>query len=629
MASTLKFMLGLVPSAENIEKKNNELLEEYNKLQEFIKSEKLARFNQLTNFIGSKEFADKKNYYQSLVFNGSDEQKKETHYLTQKKSQEVKFYYKYKSSADHALFEKMDGSKTIDDYEKLKAFIESPQFKKVEEYMKDKKKFEKTQEFQKYQEYKALSVNSSFINYFKFVKDKASNDYINLQNSPKIAVYEALEKYVLSGEFTSLKNSLKKKEFHASDAYRKFTEYKQLKKSKELANYYKMAKSPFLTDFKKLNGSEELKFYKELESFVKSPEYAAKKKEIESLRFENTDEYAKLKDYNNQTKSAEIKGYYRIKASKELDEYIRINNSKLIPDYEALEKYIISDEFKNRKTYLLDTKKWEKTDEYKEFVELETLKKDQQIVWYLKIKDSKKFDEVKAWNLIFEDDFTTGKLDSSKWITKYFYGEVLLNDTYALPGEKHLFNNDKNLQINGSSLKINTRKEKVSGKEWNPLLGFYPREFEFTSGIINTGSSFRTKYGKIEAKIKINPASGVLHAFWLSGETMVPQIDIFKCIDNKLYLSSFWGDPTKAENIQKDSSAVSAGIIKGKYMIFTFEWSPETMNWKFNNQLIKSQTNNIPSCEMYVSINSGVVADNADVASAGLEVDWIRCYQKN
>jgi hypothetical protein len=622
-------MLGLTPGTDSIETKNLALAKEYAELQEFSKSEMLARYEYLTKYISSKEFSDKKQQICSLIFKGSVEEKKEKEYLAQKKSKDVTFYYKYKSAPAYVLFQKMDGSKEIAEYEKLKAFIESTSYKKVEAYMKDPKKFEKTQEYQKFQEYKALAENPSFIHYFKFIKDKKYNDFKNLYKSPKITELEALGKYIGSNEFATAKSSLKGDAFKASEAYRKFNEYTKLKKSSEIRNYYKLANSPLFADYKKLNLSEELNFFNELEAFVKSPAYSNKKKEIESLRFENTDEYAKSLDFKKQSNAREIKGYYKAKASKELLEYNRIAKSKLIPEYEELEKYIQSDGFKDRKAYLLDAKKWEKTDEYKASAEWEALKKDPKIGWYFKVKDSNKFDGLKAWNLLFEDDFTSGKVDKNKWITKYFWGEVLLNDTYALPGEKHLFNGEKNIQCNNTALKISTRKEKITGKEWNPALGFFPHEFDFTSGIINSGSSFRTKYGKIEAKIKLNPSKGVMHAFWLAGETIVPQIDIFKCCNNRLYFSTFWGNPAQSDSLKNDTKSMSCGFIKDKYFIYTLEWSPKSIVWKINGLVVKTQENNIPDSEMFVSVNSGVVADDAEVSAANLEIDWIRCYQKN
>jgi beta-glucanase (GH16 family) len=228
---------------------------------------------------------------------------------------------------------------------------------------------------------------------------------------------------------------------------------------------------------------------------------------------------------------------------------------------------------------------------------------------------------------VFEDEFNSGKLDRNKWLTRYFWGEVFLHDSYALPGEKHLFTDGKNLELSGSAVKIVTRSEKISGKEWIPSLGFYPKDFNYTSGIICSGSSYRTKYGKFEAKIKLDASKGVLHAFWLTGDTIVPQIDIFNCSNNKLFLSTFWGNPTDANGIQKDTASISASKFTGKFFIFSFEWTPDKMIWRINDVDVKTQTSNIPNEPLYVVFNSGVVGDQPQIPTR-LEVDWIRCYQR-
>jgi hypothetical protein len=625
---SLKFMLGLYPKTEAIEKQNQDLLKEYKDLQEYSKSEELARYQFLDQFINSQEFTQRVQYYKNLIFKGSTEEQKEKEYTSLKHSKDVKFYYKFKNSDAYKQYLQLDGSSTINDYEHLKAFVESPQYKKVEEYMKDKKKFEKTKEFQRFTEYKSLAVNPSFINYFKFIGDKAYNDFKKLFKSSAVVEFEALEKYILSNEFTALKNSMKKKEFIKTEAYQKFHEYLKQKKSREIRNYYRLIKSEKLGDYRKLHDSDELKYFKELEAFAKSPDYAQKKREIEAQRFELTEEYRKMQEFKRQSAMPSIKGYYKLKASAELADFKRIDGSKLIPDYEAREKYIHSQEFKDKKVYLLDSKKWLKTEEYKQQQEYLQLKKTPKIIWYYKIKDSDKFDEIKRWSMVFDDDFDSGKIDKSKWLTRYFWGEVLLGDTYALPGEYHLFTENKNFEFNGSSLKIITKNEQIKGKEWNPAIGFYPRDFNFTSGIINTGSSFRMKFGKIEAKIKIDASKEVAHAFWLAGEKAVPQIDIFKYFNNKLTLNTFWGSPEKNENISSDSISLSASSFKDKYFIYTLEWLPGKLIWKINNQVIKTQTNHIPEEEMYVVLNSGVYSEQVNAVPAKLEIDWIRCYKQ-
>jgi beta-glucanase (GH16 family) len=622
-SSTLKFLLGLYPSTEQIEKKRDELIKEFEKLNRVATSDEIVRYEYLDRFVNSSEFADKKRYYQTLVFKNSDEEQKEKEYLRLKNSHDIKFYYKFKSSEPYNLFKSMDGSKEVTDFEAIKTFIESPEYKKVEDYMKDKKKWERTEEFQKLQEYNSLLRSPTYKNYFKFIRAKEFNNFKKLVDSQELKAYQERESFVGSHEFLSAKAS---KDFKQSDAYRKFLEFNQWKKSSLYKDYFKLAKSDALFDYNKLNNSNELKHFTELEASI--PQLNNEKRRIESLRFEQTDEFRKLQEYKRLNASKRIQSYYKTKTSKELIEFNSLEKSNLIPDYEKLEKTILSDEFKKQKAYLLDNKKWEKTDEFRQQSEYLSLKKSANVIWYYKTKDSTKFDELKNWNVAFEDDFNSGSLNRNNWLTRYFWGEVLLHDTYALPGEKHLFTDGKNIEFMGSTLKLITRNEKVNGKEWVPAIGFFPKDFNYTSGLISSGSSFRTKYGKIEAKVKLDGSNGVLHAFWLAGDTIVPQIDIFKCYDNKLFLSTFWGNPADKNGIQRDTASISAKKFAGKFFIFSLEWSPEKMVWKINDLEVKTQTSNIPNEPMYIVMNSGVVSDSPQVPTR-MEVDWVRCYHRN
>jgi len=623
MNSSLKFLLGLYPSTDQIEKQRDELIKEFEKLSRVATSDEIVRYEYLDKFVNSSEFADKKRYYESLVFKGSNEEQKENEYLRLKKSHEVKFYYKFKASPSYSLFKSMDGSKEVTDFETLKTFIESTEYKKVEDYMKDKKKWEKTEEYQKMEEFKLLSQNSAYKNYYKFIRAKGYANFKKLVDSPELKAYQERENFIGSSDFLTAKGS---KEFKQSDAYRKFLEFQQWKKSSLYKDYFKLAKDQGLYDYNNLNNSNEIKHYEELKASL--PQLNDAKRRIEALKFEQTEEFRKLQGYKRLASSQRIKSYFKTKTSNELSDYINLDKSNLIPDYEKLEKYIQSEEFRKQKAYLLDRKKWEKTDEYRQLQEFLSLKKSINVVWYYKHKDLNKYDEIKTWSLSFEDHFNSGSLNRNVWLTRYFWGEVLLHDTYALPGEKHLFTDGKNIEFMGSSLKLVTRNEKVNGKEWIPSTGFLPRDFNYTSGLICSGNNFRTKYGKIEAKIKLDGSNGVLHAFWLAGDTIVPQIDIFKCYNNKLYLSTFWGNPAETSGIQRDTTSISASKFAGKYIIFSLEWSPEKMVWRINNVEVKIQVSNIPGDSMYLVLNSGVVGDSPQVPTR-LEVDWFRCYQRN
>ena len=193
--------------------------------------------------------------------------------------------------------------------------------------------------------------------------------------------------------------------------------------------------------------------------------------------FESTAEAKKLSEFKQLDASEEIKDYYKFKGSKELANFKNIDGSSRLARFNELKEYTSSKEFAERKAYLLDKKRFEKSEEYREFEEYEKLKKDADIIWYFKVKDSNKFDILKHRELIFSDEFDSDKLDAKKWITNYYWGEKLLKDRYSIETDLQFYTEKENFEVRNSFLKIITKPQKINGKSWSPVNGFTTKEF--------------------------------------------------------------------------------------------------------------------------------------------------------
>jgi beta-glucanase (GH16 family) len=233
---------------------------------------------------------------------------------------------------------------------------------------------------------------------------------------------------------------------------------------------------------------------------------------------------------------------------------------------------------------------------------------------------------LKTWKLSFEDHFADDKLDSKKWMTRHYWGDQLLDSNYSLPGDQHCSTDGKNISLSDSKLSIVTKNQNASGFSWNSASGFIYRDFSYTSGVINTGKSFRHAYGKIEDKIRI-PKGNAYHAFWLAGERMLPQINIFKYSKKKFHLGNFWGNMFVPNGLNKDITTVT-GAFAGKFYIFSLEWTPKQLEWKINGRVFKTMYRGIPSEPMYIAFASGVEEDMQLSNPVNLEIDWIRFYTK-
>ena len=185
---------------------------------------------------------------------------------------------------------------------------------------------------------------------------------------------------------------------------------------------------------------------------------------------------------------------------------------------------------------------------FKEIQEFDKLKKDEDILWYFKVKDSNKFDALKNRELTFGDEFEGDKLDTKMWLTNYFWGDKLLHDRYSVESDLQAYTERDNFEIRNSLLKIITKPQKVQGKVWTCTDGFKPKEFAFTSGIINTGKSFRQKYGTFTAKIKLGDPSAK-SAFWMLADQITPHIDICRTMNGKVAVNYFAAVNKKVKGI--------------------------------------------------------------------------------
>jgi hypothetical protein len=495
-----------------------------------------------------------------------------------------------------ARFNELDGLVNSGDFIQKRKEIETLRYKYSEEFEKEK-------------EFLSLQKAKDMVLYFKTIAGHGLKRFQDLDGSDKIHAFEKLEGFINSSEFRE-KEKMKPFTFRDTEEYSKFIEYKALRKDPEIKAFYKPKKKQEPVRTKIVDRFEELN------SFVRSSAFLAKKN-MKPITFKDSEEYKKLLEYKRQKNSPELKEFYRFKASKEYANYLNTHGSKRLESFEELRKYIVTPEFIERKRYLLDKKRFEKTDMYGQALEYEKLKKNADILWYFKVKDSNKFDSLKDRELTFSDEFNSEKLDPGKWITKYYWGEKLLKDQYSVESDLHAYTEKDNLEVRNSILKINTRPQRVTGKVWTADKGFTSKEFSYTSGIINSGTSFRQKYGIFSAKIKLgNPEAR--SAFWMLSDKITPHIDICRTSKGKVWADLF-------ANGSSHSKTSIGSRYANDFFIYTLEWTPHSLTWMINNTEIFVQTSNVPQEPMYINLSGGL--DKPINGMTSMEIDWVRVYK--
>ncbi len=673
---------GMIPKTSVLEEKENKLKQEFEDFNAYSASEELARYKELDAFVTSKEFEDIKKEINAKKYPGSEPFEKEKSYKAQKKSKRIKTYYQVKDSQDLKDYESFKGSEKLANYEELNQFFTSPEFDEFKKSLIQQKQ-EKTQAIKEKQaKYKGLKKKYKW--FFALKESKQLSDFNEFSSSQELQNFFELEKEIETINFDALKadieqqkrdkiadlntvisrhkelKTLSKKvkkgedfteeeklieltnviksgnhkkairglKVENLDEFKKQKEFQKLKKSSKIKNYFKFKNSDKYKNYLQLDGSEEIGTFLELEKEVSSPEFKSHIDEVKNLKFENTEEFKKQKEYKSLKKSAEIKQYFKFKDSEKLAIYTELNESQEIADYEDLEAYINSEEFKEEKKYLLTKNKFKLSEEFKQAEEFKELKNSDKIKWYLKLEKQNDFDKLHEWELTFEDNFDGNKLDADKWMTGYYWGKNLLNDDYVQMNEKQFFKED-NLELNNSNLKIITKQEQVQGKVWDPTMGFYSKDFEYSSGLVNTGQHFRQHYGLFKAKIKVNHSYPVHHAFWLLGEKITPEIDIFKYgkkSSSKLEVANYWnGDG----DIKKNKKSIGGVNFAKDYFIYSLEWTKDKLTWKINDVVLYEQTTGIPEEPMYIVLSSGISQEGNPAVPCNMEIDWVRAYKKN
>ncbi len=592
----IKASLGLIPGTEKIEEKKKLLEEEYQKLLDYSISNELKEYNELDAYINSSAFKTKKNEILSLNYKTTEEFQKEQRLAKLKKDKGIINYYKVLESSDFKRFTNIETSAELEEFNKLNTLVNSKEHNSKKEQLANVL----AEEIAKEKEFTTLKKDKELKKYFKFKELASYKTFLEIDGSEELANYKQAEQ----------ENN---------------DEFKTLKKESRFKTYFKFKNSKQLQLINNVESSDKLEKFQELEVYITSNEFTNKK---ESLKFENSEEFENEKRYNELAKSDNLKFFNKYGISKQFKLFAQTKASSELQEYMKLEEFVKTKEFIAYKEYMLDKNKYSKSEEAERENRYNELKKSDNIKWYLSIKDSDKFNSLKEWNLTFEDNFNTGKIDETKWMNSFFWGEMLIKDHYVIAGEKQVYTKNKNAVLNGTTVKLVTKNEKSTGKVWHPKYGFNQQEFDYTSGMLSTANSFRQQYGKFEAKIKIDPTYPVYQAFWLRGEKIAPEIDVFRYNMSKKNKMEFINhiDSNSKNSI---ASNLGAGALTGKYFIYTLEWSPKEIKWLINGIEVHKTTQNIPSEPMYVLLSTGIKQDpKGEAINSEFEIDWVRCYDK-
>lgn len=449
--------------------------------------------------------------------------------------------------------------------------------------------------------------------------------YSSVENSEKLKEYLMLKQKVQSDAFKKRKEEIEKLQFKGSSIEKVLKEHTQIKKNRKIKRYLELSGSAQLARYYDILDEGVPLKYEKAYNYVKSGTLKSDKANFKSTKdknqkWEDTDAYKKYREFNELKKSDDIRFYLKFKRSRAFKNYEIVKNSSLLNQLSDLEKEVTSDKFKERKAYLEDKNRYEKTEDFKNLKRFEELENDEEIQVYNKYHSHDSFSFFRSYSLTFEDDFE--KLNTEVWSTITPIALKGPGKNITTPNQLSILTNGESIRSNSSNCIIITQKENSKGLTWNNQLGFIEKEFEYSGGLLHSLNTFKQEYGYFEIKFRAPKSKGVAINISLINESEVNCIRIASIEDHIAK-----GGIIKLRENQHSFDSITIGELTSNYEIIGLNWTPDALEWSLNGEVVGQLTSLIPHASLGIRIETEVTNAHAKLPHQ-LEIDWIKCYQK-
>ena len=251
-----------------------------------------------------------------------------------------------------------------------------------------------------------------------------------------------------------------------------------------------------------------------------------------------------------------------------------------------------------------------------------------------------------SWNLIWNDEFNSNQLDSTKWIHDIGTGSQY--GLYGWGNGELQYYQPSNTEVYNGTAKI------IAKEEPNGIVDSWGNTMYYSSSKITTKGLFEFKYGKVEARIKTVDGQGFWPAFW-----MLPSGGSWPC-NGEIDIMEQWGSdgPTNTTTgaahvgicpgssfYQSFSNVISSGSYADNFHVYSVQWQPDYIAWYVDNvQFFQVTPSSYPSNytwpfnsnDWYLMINLAISnsgwapAPNSNtIFPSQIEIDYVRIYEQN
>ncbi len=452
---------------------------------------------------------------------------------------------------------------------------------------------------------------------------KMRDDLNAMESSAELKQFEDLKNLIESSDFQHKRRAIESLQFAGSKEEKLLKEYKTLAGSYAIKNYHKILGSNRLSRLQNILSGHALKRFIEVQKEVESVEFVNRRAGLKKKEFVKTPDYLILKEFNHLRKSGDITFWRKFSSSESYLTYLKTIESKELNRFGELKSLTSSREFNDKITYLKDKKRFLKSEQYKDVLSFNAMDKGKFMADYRKLKRARELDFFEKWDIAFEANFTKKKLDNKLWQPENWIAYRTAGISFSQKDEMQGFNGEKNIELNNKTLSIWAKKEKIQGTVWDPAVGLLPRQYEYSSGILNSAASFRLKEGIIETKVRFKKDPSITSAFTLTGESAFPQIDLFRSTKNGVGLGIVDRQGGKSSKYVR-----LGGLNDEHYHIFRLEIFGNQLVWKINGSEVYSNSVSLKE-PLFIHLLTTLHGEvNEHLLPHRFEIDWIRSFSK-
>lgn len=452
---------------------------------------------------------------------------------------------------------------------------------------------------------------------------KMRDDLNQMENSEELKEYENLKNLIESPAFQGNKREIESLHYSGSTEEKQIRKFKKLSGSPSIRNYQKVLGSGRLERLHEILEGSTLKRFVDLQREIDSKEFRNRRATQKKKEFVKSPDFAPFKEYNQLLRDGDIKFWLKFSKSDKYNKYLKTIESSDLKHLEELKILTTSVEFKNRLAYLKDKKRFQKREEYKHILAFNELDKSKFMADYRKLKKARELEFFKKWDIVFEENFDDKKLNTECWQPENWWGIQTLGTSFSQKDEKQGYNGVKNIELSYNTLSILAKKEKIEGKIWIPTLGLMPQQFDYSSGILNSASSFRMREGVVEAKVRFKKDATITSAFSLTSEKPFPQIDLFRSTKKGVGLGILEKRGGRTSKYRKVN-----GLNDSHYHIFRLESFNDLLVWKINGTQVYRTSTFLKEPLFFHLLTTLHGEVNEHNLPHRFEIDWIRCYSK-